>query len=186
MGCKGHTNGAAIAAAFAACLLSSAASASDCRSITDGTERLKCYDKQTGEATTEQKTPASNEVRTVDASDLVVGSRKYLNREISINRVRCYFADVDDYRCMPSDGALLIIFSKKIEPKEARDYIEQRCDTLKKVTSDRACVMNVRLHYGEDETSDDIISGYQTRRVIRPKDGISVVTDPNISKKSRR
>lgn len=186
MGCKSYTNGAAVALiAFAAGAYAAPAAAKDCAALSNATERLQCYDERNTAKATPAAAPASIEVRMVDASDLFIGSRKYLDQEIGLRAVKCYYADVGDYRCSPDGGTLLTVFARTVEPQEAQEFIEKNCDTLKKLSA-RTCLMNIRFRYSETDTKLDVVSGYQERRVIRPKDGISIVFAKETVKKSRR
>lgn len=109
--------------------------------------------------------------RVVDAVDLYVGPRKYLGKNIEVRKVRCYFADVDDYRCITDDP--LVVFSRSVEPKSVRQWIEDNCDQIRKLPTAK-CLFAIRFSFDADDVSEDIISGYQKRMIIRPAAGITV------------
>jgi hypothetical protein len=107
---------------------------------------------------------AQSKYRIVDALDLGVGSKKYIGKDIEMQRVRCYYADVDDYRCITN--VPVSIFTKKIEPEIAKDWIEENCDTLKKTVESRKCLVDIRFNL--TDLTQDIIDGYQQRTVLLP------------------
>lgn len=109
--------------------------------------------------------------RVVDASDLYVGPRRYIGKNVEVRKVRCYYADVDDYRCITGDP--LVVFSQAVEPKSARLWIEDNCDQLRKLQTAK-CLFAIRFTFEADDVSEDIISGYQKRMIIRPSGGITV------------
>jgi len=189
MGRKGKATGAAIAFLFALLALGVNASdaGEDCKSIKSPEERLKCYDAQATKSEPPREASASAEFQIVDPSDIYVGTRKYLNKPIGIRRVRCYFADVDDYRCIPTNSETSVaFFSKSIEPKSAREFIEKNCDTLKKTVTLSACLVSIRFQYSADDVNEDFVSGMNRRIVIRPRDGITVSIPEEGGRRSRR
>ena len=103
--------------------------------------------------------------KVVDASDLYVGPRKYLGKGIEVRRVRCYYADVEDYRCLT--GGPAVVFSQAVEPHSIKQLIEDNCDQLRKLQTAK-CLFDIRLSFEADDVSEDIISGYQKRMVIKP------------------
>jgi len=110
--------------------------------------------------------PAAPRFSVVDAADLGVGTRKYMNRDIEVRNVGCYYADVDDYRCVASVGIGVAIFAAAIQPAPAQEYVEKKCDTLSKSIT-QACRLTVRFRYSQDDVHEDIISGFQKRTVIK-------------------
>jgi hypothetical protein len=120
----------------------------------------------------------------VDARDLYVGTRKYFNRDIEVQRMRCYYADVEDYRCV-TDAAGLSVFSKSIEPQSSRSWIEENCDQVKKIFSDR-CLVSIRFSYDADDVDRDLVSGYRERVSIHPPLGILVSRAEGQPRRSRK
>jgi hypothetical protein len=190
------------AALFSICgllICSTIASAEDCRAIKEAAARLACFDKEPSApasapvapaaiaaqpaaaapaapaATAEAAPPALPKTfKVVDGSDLFVGTSKYVDRDIEMQRIKCYFADVNDYRCI-STGVLLSVFSAKIEPPSAKKWLEERCDQLKVALTSSACVFNARFTFGADDVEEDVVSGLQQRKVIRPPGGLTMV-----------
>ncbi|UPK40922.1 hypothetical protein IVB18_49240 (plasmid) [Bradyrhizobium sp. 186] len=89
--------------------------------------------------------------------------------------MRCYYADVEDYRCIASGPVFLAIFTAKVEPAPAREWIEKNCDQLKVAVVSDKCLFNPRFTYSADDVTDDIVSGYQQRKIIRPAAGITMI-----------
>jgi hypothetical protein len=102
--------------------------------------------------------------KVVDAADLGIGSRKYMGKDIEVRQTRCYYADVEDYRCLI--GPLVVVFAKKIVPEEAQKRIEESCDTIKKAGQSTECVSSIR--FNATEFVSDIVGGYQRRTIIKP------------------
>ncbi|WP_128956227.1 hypothetical protein [Bradyrhizobium zhanjiangense] len=133
--------------------------------------------------------PAENksteiDYKIVDPSDLFIGTRKYLDKPILLRKMRCYYADVDDYRCTASGPVFLAVFTATVEPASARAWIEKNCDQLRvAVTSDK-CLFNPQFVYGAKDVNDDIVSGFQQRKVIHPPAGVTMI--PSKAIKSER
>jgi hypothetical protein len=113
------------------------------------------------------QTQSVAQVKSVDAADLAIGSKKYAGKTVRVNGVRCYFADTDDYRCTSADpGSMLSVFSKKIEPEISKQWIQENCDTLKKALSSRVCASTITFTY--EHVLTDVVSGMIQRTVVRP------------------
>jgi hypothetical protein len=123
------------------------------------------------------------EFKIVDAADLFVGTRKYFGKDILLPKMHCYYADVDDYRCIAPGATMLAVFTAAIEPRPAKDWVEKNCDQLKTAVASDKCRFNVRFRYDADDIEDDIVSGYQKRRVIRPPNGVTMIPTRALSKK---
>lgn len=124
--------------------------------------------------------PAENKLtdidyKIVDASDLFIGTRKYLDKSILLRKMRCYYADVDDYRCIASGPVFLAVFTATVEPSSARVWIEKNCDQLKVAVASDKCLFNTQFVYGAKDVNDDIVSGFQQRKVIHPPAGVTMI-----------
>ncbi|MGY4355527.1 hypothetical protein ACVWZR_004573 [Bradyrhizobium sp. i1.3.1] len=119
--------------------------------------------------------PADIGYKIVDPSDLFIGTRKYLDKPIVLRRMRCYYADVDDYRCMASGPVFLAVFTATVEPSSARVWIEENCGQLKVAVTSEKCLFNPQFVYGAKDVNDDIVSGYQQRKVIHPAAGVTMI-----------
>jgi len=108
----------------------------------------------------------SPEYKLVDAADLSVSPGKYINRDIEVRNVRCYYADIGDYRCVT--GESVSIFASSITPLEAETLIKDNCDAIKVALTSPKCRVALRFRYDAEHVGHDIISGYQKRTVIRP------------------
>ncbi|WFU37342.1 hypothetical protein QA640_22890 [Bradyrhizobium sp. CB82] len=122
--------------------------------------------------------------KVVDPSDLFIGTRKYLDKPILLRRMHCYYADVDDYRCTAGGAVFLAAFTATVEPAEAREWLEKNCDQLKVAATSDKCLFNTRFVYGAKDVNDDIVSGFQQRKVIHPPAGVTMV--PGKAIKSER
>lgn len=90
----------------------------------------------------------------IDAIDVYVGPRKYIGKEIEL-KLRCYYADVEDYRCLAPDGTKLLLQAQAIEPKESEDRIDAACDTVKKSVMNDTCLVPLRFTFAADDVFED-------------------------------
>ena len=128
--------------------------------------------------------PTDTGYKIVDAADIFIGTRKYLDKPVLLRRMRCYYADVDDYRCTANGPVLLAVFTATVEPASAREWIEKNCGQLKVAITSEKCVFNTRFVYGADDAKDDVVSGFEQRKVIRPPAGVTMI--PTKAIKSER
>jgi hypothetical protein len=113
--------------------------------------------------------------KVVAAEELGIGTRKYMHRDLEVRRMHCYYADVNDYRCV--SDARVAIFAKAIEPESIKKFIEEKCDTIEKAMS-VTCTVAIRFSYGEGDVNEDLMSGFERRTVISPKSVIVVQRRP--------
>jgi len=125
--------------------------------------------------------PPINGYQIVDASDLFVGTRKYFDKNILLQKMHCYYADVDDYRCAAGASVYLTVFTTAVQPASAREWIEKNCDQLKRAMISDKCLFNPQFVYGANDVEDDIVSGFQQRKVIRPPEGVTMIPSKKIS-----
>lgn len=109
---------------------------------------------------------AAQPYRSVDAADIAVGSRKYFDKDVEL-RLRCYHADIGDYRCVSGEG--LAVFAKSVYPDTAKSHVEERCGEVKKALTSSACVAKVRFRLNEADVTNDFTSGLRKRMVISPE-----------------
>lgn len=119
----------------------------------------------TGSALAQSQNSATT-YKVVDPADLAIGSRKYLNRDIEVKAVQCYYADVNDFRCTTNE--LVSIFTPSITPEKAQKWIEEKCDQVKTAITSKSCSLRIRFRFSEDQVNQDVVSGYQKRTVIHP------------------
>jgi hypothetical protein len=112
-----------------------------------------------------------------------IGSGKYLNRDLEVPNMRCYYADVGDYRCASLRG--VAIFAGNLTPEKLRKQIEDECDTVDKMLRSSKCSFALRINYDADDVTKDVMSGYQKRPVIK-LDEVELVAAPSKSKRKRR
>jgi len=101
-----------------------------------------------------------------DPSDLAVAPRKYVGINIELRRVRCFYADVNEYRCfggMPP----VTIFSRGLTSEGGQTDIQQSCDTIKKAEHSRDCVVSLRFRFEASDLDEDVVSFYMKRTVIK-------------------
>lgn len=182
-----------ICAALAACLPASwpamaqdASAISWCSTITVDADRLACFDRLAKEEVPQKPAtgtsdnlpvpkpaikPAGTEqsalYRSIDTDDLYASPSKYEGKNIQIDKVRCYHADKDEYRCSGQGVAALVIFSVSISPESERLSLENECGEIKKMASSPKCLKTIKfVPFGSTE---DIISGYRKRLVVLTK-----------------
>jgi hypothetical protein len=128
---------------------------SSCMSKAGDQERLACFDALSKSkaailpeadrtANTKEVLADKKEFKVVDAEDVYVSPGKYIGRPIELRRVHCFHADKDDYRCIASGQAAVLIEAPTIEPSIEKSAIEENCGEIKKVSSAR-CVRTIRL-----------------------------------------
>ncbi|MET4233369.1 hypothetical protein QA633_43665 [Bradyrhizobium barranii] len=139
---------------------------------------------QSATAAPAESQAADIDYKVVDPSDLFIGTRKYLDKSILLRKMRCYYADVDDYRCTASGPVFLAVFTATVEPASARAWIEKNCDQLKVAMTSDKCLFNPQFVYGAKDVNDDIVSGFQQRKVIHPPAGVTMI--PSKAIKSER
>jgi len=175
----------------------SAEGLADCRAMKDDKERLACFDRVPNPVAPAPNTspavappPAGGskpipidklaaasfpDATLVDAADLGVGSKKYVGKSIELRDMKCYYADVSDYRCI--SGRNVVVFTAAMFPDVLRLKLEKDCGELKKMTISSVCSKSIRFRFSEDEVDEDMISGYQRRTIIRPE-AVELVAPP--------
>jgi hypothetical protein len=143
---------------FFGCLLSTTAIADSagCWSIHDDAARLACYDKaarptpaapatatetptDSDEATVSTKevvaAPPLAAAQKVDAADLAIAPNKFLDKNIELNGLQCFYADKDEYRCLsPHSSIILMIVVGDITPAAEKTKLENDCGRIKNLT----------------------------------------------------
>jgi hypothetical protein len=107
---------------------------------------------------------AANEPRLVDWQDLYANPERYRDMPIRTRQAQCFAAGPEDFRCTSPDGSVLISSTIVIGDVE-RERIERHCDTVRKATSNRACLHTLRFVYLERPLLDTI--GPMPKRTIR-------------------
>lgn len=164
-----------------------------CAAMTDDQDRLSCFDNLTkdrpGGGATDTKTtivqtppplPAS-EYRVVDPSDLYITPGKYIGKPIELRRVYCLYADEDDYRCT-TDGTNVMITAEEVTPPVHQQIMQKDCQSMKQFSTSK-CIRTIRLI--PTETSSDVVSNYQRRKIIVTT-AIEVVPRTAARKKKRQ
>ena len=85
---------------------------------------------------------AAEEVTKLDGSDLAVETSKWKGKKIE-TVMSCFYADVEDYRCVGGDAR--VDFST-ISNEEGKQLLEKNCDTIKKSSRD-ICKVRIRFVY---------------------------------------
>jgi hypothetical protein len=147
-----------------------------CADLTDDQARLSCFDNlakglgRQNESADDPKTtivqtppplPAS-EYQVVDPSDLYVTPGKYIDKPIQLRRVRCLYANEDEYRCT-TDGATVMILAEEVTPPVHQQIMQRDCQSMKQFSTSK-CVRTIR--FIPTESRSDVVSNYQTRKII--------------------
>ncbi|NBJ13202.1 hypothetical protein [Microvirga arsenatis] len=102
----------------------------------------------------------------IDAEDVAVSPRKYDGQKVKLLGLQCYYADVDDFRCVTSTPA--VIFAQKVEPVPARLWLQDNCHQIRTALSSDKCRMSVRFVLDVEDIKEDIVSGYKKRVILQP------------------
>jgi hypothetical protein len=105
--------------------------------------------------------------RLIDADDLQVAPRRFLNQLIELRDMRCLNADVDEFRCVSANTSGLMLLTTTITPKDVRERIEKSCATLREVMTPQ-CRFTVRLK--PETLKQDMMDGMQRRTVVLTKE----------------
>jgi hypothetical protein len=83
----------------------------------------------------------------LSAADLAVQTHKWDGKVIQMN-VQCFYADVDEYRCMIGGGAgaFVRVDFAEVEPAEIKKAMDDNCDTIEKMLT-RGCSFQVTFTY---------------------------------------
>ncbi|MGO8738581.1 hypothetical protein [Rhodoblastus sp.] len=114
----------------------------------------------------------ADDVKRLSGADLAVQTHKWEGETIETTG-HCFYADVDEYRCVVGGpgGAARIDF-KTITPDAARQNLEDHCDTVEKLSS-RACFVRFQFVY---ESFDLLAGSYgQLTTLVIPKDGAATI-----------
>lgn len=112
--------------------------------------------------------PGPGEKR-VEAADLVLAPKKYAGVALMVPEFRCYYANVEDYRCIAVRAhPALAVFTKSIVDDFIRKQIEATCDTIKVAMVSNKCRLILHFTFSVDQIDEDIISGFQQRVILRP------------------
>ena len=148
-----------------------------CRAIADATQRLECFDgfakdwaapAEHVEVTTTRDIVSPTqpvEARLVDPDDLYLAPRKYLGKLIELRDVKCFYADVSEYRCAPRRGRFtLTIFAKTVAPDKERDLLESECGTIRTIDGPK-CRKTIRFTL--NDFGADRVSGMEQRVIAQ-------------------
>ena len=105
-----------------------------------------------------------------DPSDLSVAPRKYADRDIEVHRVRCFYADVNEFRCFGGTPLVTIFLGRLTSADGSGDGqkdIQELCDTIKKAENSRDCIVSLRFRFDTGQISEDRVAFYVPRTIIR-------------------
>lgn len=166
-----------------------------CSTFSEDAARLACFDRLAKEASAVDAAPAPTAppakaatqqpstdtaaiiYKKIDAEDLYASPGKYEGKPIQIDRVRCYHADKDEYRCVSSGSVTLMILTIDISPTQEKALIENECGEIKKMATSSRCLKSIK--FTPLKHDEDIISGYKKRVVVLSKQ--LEVTSVNVS-----
>lgn len=147
----------------------------------DDKSRLACYDElvnkiielsdntesqDNNKTTNNTQTPDAPYIvnyKTVDAADLYVTTEKYLNRPIEVKNAKCFYADINEFRCIAGDSTALMITAANITPQAEKLALMDDCDSIKNVSSQKC---RRTLRFTPLSHTEDTISGYQKRKIV--------------------
>ena len=114
----------------------------------DGTRvgRYLLLDQTSKPSGTAAVSQADSVPKKLSAADMGVQTRKWQGKTVE-TRMSCFYADKDEFRCT-TRGARVDFSS--ITPPEARQRVEDDCDTIEKSTRAR-CTFTVRFVWKESE-----------------------------------
>lgn len=157
-----------------------------CSTFSEDAARLACFDRLAKEtlpvdakaSPLPTNTPVQSALKTasadaiinyrkIDAEDLYASPGKYEGKPIQIDRVRCYHADKDEYRCVSSGSVTLMILTIDITPSQEKTVIESECGEIKKMATSSRCLKSIK--FTPLKHDEDIISGYKKRVVVLSK-----------------
>jgi hypothetical protein len=87
----------------------------------------------------------------VSLDDLKMGPSKYKGKAVEVRNVRCFYADISDYRCVPQPIGKVGINADAVIGDDARKFIEDNCDTVAKAATGQSCLVTVRFTYEDQE-----------------------------------
>lgn len=81
-------------------------------------------------------TPPLAPPQNVDAEDLAIAPNKFIDKNIAIKDLQCFYADKNEYRCISSHhGIILMIVVGDVTPQSEKDRLENDCGKIKNLTS---------------------------------------------------
>ena len=139
-----------------------AAGDAGCWSVQDKEARLSCYDKAHADplpepssavkaitppaADQEEKTATTSDLikakpsdppKRIDADDLAIAPNKYIGKNVELNKMQCFYADKDEYRCVAggASATILLIQAPDITPAVEKQKLENECGEIKKMAT---------------------------------------------------
>lgn len=114
----------------------------------------------------------ADEVKKLTGADLSVQTHKWEGKTVETTGY-CFYADKDDYRCHAGttiDGPRVDF--TKIEPEAARKKLEDNCDTLAKMFTNK-CLVHFQFVYEKFDEMEH--PGRDATPIVIPKDGIATI-----------
>jgi hypothetical protein len=111
---------------------------------------------------------AQDAPKVVPLSELGLSPRKYADKPIEVRNLICYFADVDEYRCVePRSMTPVAVFAKTLTPDAARKIVEDNCDQAEKAFKSPRCRVTLRFRFSNDDVDTDFVGNMRERHVVK-------------------
>jgi len=137
------------------------------------------------ESTEPQKKPSllqSRDVVRLAGNDLAVQTHKWDGKIIE-TKAHCFYADINEYRCMAGTLATARIDFSSIEPDDALANIERNCDTIEKMGG-KKCFVTIRFTYESFKEIDmGGLYGKMTMILAKNAEG-AIVREPAVKGRS--
>lgn len=108
---------------------------------------------------------SASEFKVVDVYDIEVNPSRYKGKAVELRNMRCYHADDEDYRCISSGGATVMVGSTAVTPEAADTDLQDQCAEIRKVATSPRCRKTIRFTVRDYDS--DTISGNKSRTVIK-------------------
>jgi len=101
----------------------------------------------------------------VNASDVAVAPGRYVDTDIELRGMRCFYAQPGEFRCFGGSPALTV-FLRRLMIDEAQKTIEERCGTIRNAEHHPGCVVAIRFRYSKGDIGQDRVAFYMPRTTI--------------------
>ncbi|MBV9584469.1 MAG: hypothetical protein JO213_06240, partial [Alphaproteobacteria bacterium] len=101
----------------------------------------------------------------VDASDVAVAPGKYVDTDIELRGMRCFYAQPGEFRCF-GGSPTVTVFLHRLMVDQAQKTIEERCGTIRNAEHHPGCVVAIRFRYSNADVGQDRVAFYMPRTTI--------------------
>jgi hypothetical protein len=101
----------------------------------------------------------------VPAEEMVRTPAKFRGKYVEMRRMRCFYAEKDDFRCTVTTlDAAVIVVAPSVRPAAARRTIEQACADMRAAAVSPACQVTIR--FTPAGVGEDRVGGLARRAVV--------------------